>query len=123
MNPVPATALTILAAFAASAAATWLVRGWLERRRVLDAPGSRSLHENPTVTGGGMAVAVVTAAVWLLLQPLEAAPPAAILIPLVILTAVGLVDDLRNMAWLHKLLAQLAVAIMFIAAAGPFSRL
>jgi Fuc2NAc and GlcNAc transferase len=90
---------------------------------VLDAPGSRSLHENPTVTGGGVAVAVVTAAVWLLLQPLEGAPGAAILIPLVILTAVGLVDDLRNMAWLHKLLAQLAVAIMFIAVAGPFSRL
>ena len=71
MNPALATAVTIIASFAASVAATWLVRGWLEGRRVLG----------------------------------------------------GRLDDTRHIDGLHKLALQVAVAVAFLAAAGPFSRL
>ncbi len=123
MNPALLTAVTIIASFAAAAAATWLVRGWLERRRVLDAPGARSLHRNATVTGGGVAVAVVLVVLWLLLLPLEDGPGAALLIPVVALTLVGLLDDIHNIAWLQKLALQVLVAAAIIVVAGPFTRL
>lgn len=123
MNPALATALTIIASFTASVAATWLLRGWLHGRRVLDAPGARSLHQSATVTGGGLAVAAVMLVLWLFLLPAEQGPGPGLLIPVVALTAVGLLDDIYNTAWLNKLLLQLAVAVAFIAAVGPFTRL
>jgi Fuc2NAc and GlcNAc transferase len=123
MNSGTATALTIIATFAASAATTWLLRGWLERRRVVDTPGTRSLHHSATVTGGGAAVAVVMLVLWLALLPAERSPGPALLIPVVALTLVGLLDDIHNISWLRKLILQFVVAVAFVAVAGPFSRL
>lgn len=123
MNPAMATATTIIASFAAAAAATWLVRGWLEKRRVLDAPGARSLHHRATVTGGGVAVAMVLVLLWLALLPLDDGPGPALLIPVLALTLLGLLDDVRNIDWLQKLGLQFVVAVAFISAAGPFSGL
>jgi len=123
MNAAATTAAVIVGTFAASVAATWLVRRWLEKRRVLDDPGSRSLHHSATVTGGGVAVSAALVLLWLCLLPAGQGPDAALLIPLVVLTFAGLLDDIHNVPWLHKLLMQLAVAVAFVAAAGPFSRL
>ncbi|HEU5040585.1 MAG TPA: glycosyltransferase family 4 protein [Gemmatimonadales bacterium] len=38
---------------------TGLVRGYALRRRILDHPGSRSLHAAPTPRGGGLAIVVI----------------------------------------------------------------
>lgn len=123
MSSAAATAITIIASFAASVAATWLVRGWLEQRRVVDAPGVRSLHGSATVTGGGVAVTTVVVVLWVFLLPVEQGPGWPLLIPVAALTLVGLADDIRNIEWLHKLVLQCLVAVVFVAVVGPFSRL
>lgn len=123
MNPALATAVTITTAFAGSVAATWLVRGWLEQRRVLDAPGTRSLHRTATVTGGGVAIAIVMLVLWVFLLPAEHGPGPALLVPVVALTLVGLMDDIHNVPWRQKLVLQLVVAVVIVAIAGPFTRL
>lgn len=123
MNPALSTTITITGSFAAAVAATWLVRGWLERSRVLDAPGARSLHHDSTVTGGGVAVAAVVIVLWLFLLPMERGPGPGLLIPVAALTVVGLLDDVRNIDWLQKLSLQFVVAVAFVATVGPFTSL
>lgn len=123
MNPAVATALTIAVSFAASVVLTRLLRSWLEARRVLDTPGARSLHDDATVTGGGIAIAVVVLVLWLCLLPVAGGPGAAMALPVAAFTLLGLVDDLRNLAWLQKLVMQFLVAAVFISVAGPFSAL
>ncbi len=123
MNPAIATALTVSGAFLASVAATWVARGWLERRQVVDAPNDRSLHRTATVRGGGVAVAGVLVVVWCALYAADRAPHAAVLVPVVGLSLVGLADDVHNLGWLPKLGLQVLVAVLFVAAYGPFSRL
>lgn len=123
MNPAAATALTIVGSFAASVAATWKIRIWLEKRRVLDAPNDRSLHDESTVTGGGIAISAVLILLWLLLTITGLGPGPALLIPVAAFAALGFVDDIYNVPWLRKLTMQFAVAIFFVAVFGAFSRL
>lgn len=123
MNPAAATALTIMGTFIASVAATWVIHGWLKKRRILDMPNHRSSHHEATVTGGGIAIMTVLIVLWLSLLAGEMNPSPALLILAVVLSLVGLLDDINNVTWLNKLLLQLAVAIYFVAAVGGFSRL
>lgn len=123
MTSAASTALTIIGSFGVSVAATWLVRGWLEGRRVLAPPNDRSLHDHSTVTGGGVAVSSVLVLLWVCLLAAGLNPSPALLIPVAALTLVGLLDDVRNLGWLQKLSLQVVVAVSFVAAAGPFSRL
>jgi UDP-N-acetylmuramyl pentapeptide phosphotransferase/UDP-N-acetylglucosamine-1-phosphate transferase len=48
------------------------VRYWAEHRQVLDIPNERSSHTRPVPRGGGLAIAIVTLAGWLLLTSLNA---------------------------------------------------
>ncbi|MBS1270171.1 MAG: putative undecaprenyl-phosphate N-acetylglucosaminyl 1-phosphate transferase [Gammaproteobacteria bacterium] len=123
MNPGVATAVTIAGSFLASAAATWLVRGWFASRRIVDSPNDRSLHHKSTVTGGGIAVSSVLIVIWLCLMAVGVHPTPALLIPVAALSLVGLMDDVYHLGWLQKLSLQVLVAIFFIAAFGAFSRL
>jgi Fuc2NAc and GlcNAc transferase len=123
MNPAVATAMTVLGSFTASVAATWLVRGWLERRRVVASPNDRSLHHEATVTGGGIALSAVLAVLWLVLWLGGMSPGPELLILMAAFSLLGLMDDIHNVAWLHKLMAQFAAAVFFVATFGAFSRL
>ena len=54
--PIPA----LIAIFLATAALTWLIRGFALRHGMVDVPNERSSHVDPTPRGGGMAIALVT---------------------------------------------------------------
>lgn len=123
MNPAAATVTTILGAFVTAVVGTWLVRSWLEKRRIVDAPNERSLHAGHTVTGGGIAVAAVLVMAWLYTWAIGFGISPAILVPVIGLSLVGLVDDVRNLDWLAKLGLQLGVAVLFVALYGGFERL
>lgn len=123
MSPALLTALTISGAFLASVGVTGLVRARLEQRRIVDTPNERSLHREATVTGGGVAVALVMLLVWGGLWAAGRQPDPGLLVPLVGLSLIGLMDDVYDLAWLPKLGLQCAVAILFMVMYGPFSRI
>lgn len=123
IGPAVLTAGAILFAFVASVGGTWLVRAWLEKRRVVDLPNERSLHQRSTVTGGGAAVSMVLVLLWIGLSWMDSAPDGAILIPIIGLSLIGLMDDFYNLPWAPKLVLQLAVAVSFVSVYGPFTRL
>jgi UDP-N-acetylmuramyl pentapeptide phosphotransferase/UDP-N-acetylglucosamine-1-phosphate transferase len=56
--------LSFLIPLIATVAGTWLVLGWLRRKRILDHPNERSSHRQPTPRGGGLAVTPVIVLAW-----------------------------------------------------------
>jgi UDP-N-acetylmuramyl pentapeptide phosphotransferase/UDP-N-acetylglucosamine-1-phosphate transferase len=101
----------------ASVAIVALTRRWARERRVFDHPNDRSLHDRPTPRGGGVGIVLpvvlvlasapawlsgdATAAVWFAVLSLSVA-------------VVGLVDDVRSLSALVRLVFQLLVAAVFV---------
>jgi UDP-N-acetylmuramyl pentapeptide phosphotransferase/UDP-N-acetylglucosamine-1-phosphate transferase len=77
------------------------------RRRLLDAPGPRRLHQQPTPRGGGIAIALVllAAIAW------QGQGGDALFLGLLVTAAAGLADDLRNLSALPKLMLQILGAL------------
>ncbi len=112
-----------LAVFAASAVLTGVVLDRLRRHAVLDRPGPRSAHAVPTPRGGGIAVLVALAPVWLWVWLAVDAPGGAAerlgaaLIAALILAVLSWIDDLHGLAPAVRLpIHALAVAIALAAA-------
>jgi UDP-N-acetylmuramyl pentapeptide phosphotransferase/UDP-N-acetylglucosamine-1-phosphate transferase len=79
-------------------------------RFALDQPNERSLHERPVPRTGGIAVLAGTASAVALLQGAYWLPLALALV----LAAVSLIDDLRNMPTPVRLVAHLAAAAVLV---------
>lgn len=77
------------------------------RRRLLDAPGPRRLHQQPTPRGGGIAIALVllAAVAW------QGQGGGALFLGLLATAAAGLADDLRNLSAMPKLMLQVLGAL------------
>ncbi|MFC1736686.1 glycosyltransferase family 4 protein [Candidatus Hydrogenedentota bacterium] len=105
-----------LVVFLCATAGTWLVRRLARRHNVMDIPGERSSHEQPTPRGGGVAIVVAVAvglgfriatgaefplgdAVWIFAGAFA-------------LALVGLGDDLLNLPVAPRLVVQFVVAIL-----------
>ncbi|HVQ41105.1 MAG TPA: glycosyltransferase family 4 protein [Vicinamibacterales bacterium] len=111
----------------ASMAIVALTRNWARRRRVIDHPNDRSLHEQPTPRGGGVgivlpAVAVLaTAPLWM---PPHASTPALWLAVLSLgVAVVGIVDDVRSLSAAVRLVFQLLLAVVFVYAVAGWMTL
>ena len=134
-------AACVLPSFAVAVVATAALRRWAPRWGLVDQPGPRKVHQQPTPLGGGLAI-------WLaVVLPLAAASmlacdclpvglagwlpygvadqvniPAglgrlwAILAGGTLLVAVGLIDDRRGLSWQFRLAVQLLVAVAIVAA-------
>ncbi|MBW7852382.1 MAG: undecaprenyl/decaprenyl-phosphate alpha-N-acetylglucosaminyl 1-phosphate transferase [Rhodospirillales bacterium] len=102
---------------ALSAAATWLL---LRQRRFLDAPNERSSHATPIPRSGGLAItltaAVGIAALYVLMDDSPIAEPYFIgfIVCNVVIVGVSLIDDLRELSFRAKLLAQCACAAVVL---------
>jgi UDP-GlcNAc:undecaprenyl-phosphate/decaprenyl-phosphate GlcNAc-1-phosphate transferase len=112
---------TLFCAFLVTFLLTPLVEKVAPRLSLLDMPEARRLHQQPTPTGGGIAVFagfhLGCAAIFLLPWPffeghLEFGWWWRFLIVSSVLLAVGLADDVRNLRPLVKLLGQIAVAVL-----------
>jgi UDP-GlcNAc:undecaprenyl-phosphate GlcNAc-1-phosphate transferase len=131
-----------LTAFFVSAGATALMRVIAPRVGLIDRPAARKVHTTPTPLGGGVGIvcgfvvtmALAHLAVWLLardpsppswlpvtLQPhlagvLQRAPQLWMLIAAgVLLSVMGLLDDLRSLPWKPRLFVQFALAFGLVA--------
>ncbi|MDX2159328.1 MAG: glycosyltransferase family 4 protein [Hyphomicrobiaceae bacterium] len=111
-TPLVAGAVTFMLALG-------LVRAlWSEQLAslVLDVPNDRSLHVRPVPRTGGVGIMLAVAMVVLLF----AGGPRAIVMPALLLAALFLADDVRGLPVGLRFAAQIAAAIWFLAATGPY---
>lgn len=132
------TSACLLSAFIVSCVATALMRRWAPKWGLIDQPADRKVHTAPTPLGGGigiwlgvvlpLAAAVIVAGFltrgerlpgWI---PADVAPHLdgvlararpllAILCGGTLLAVMGLIDDVKNLPWVPRLLVQLLVAV------------
>jgi UDP-GlcNAc:undecaprenyl-phosphate/decaprenyl-phosphate GlcNAc-1-phosphate transferase len=81
----------------------------------IDIPGDRSLHETPTPRLGGLAILAAVLVAGLLFLPWNP-QPRAILAGAVAITAVGVLDDVRDIGAGPKLLGQIVATSIPVAA-------
>jgi UDP-GlcNAc:undecaprenyl-phosphate GlcNAc-1-phosphate transferase len=110
--------VVFLASAAAVAVATPLVRRLAVRIGAVDQPSDRKVHPRPTPTGGGIAILAGTLAGLAVayaipqFRPLfrESSELQGTLIAVVVVTIVGLVDDLRTLSPPAKIAGQILAA-------------
>jgi Fuc2NAc and GlcNAc transferase len=116
---VLALAATTIACFLASLAVTEVVRRIAIRRSLLDKINERSLHSAPTPRLGGVGIVAVSAASGIVSWNAESANLHGLIGMSFVLALVGLRDDLRPMSAATRLALHFALAIAFVAIAGP----
>ena len=116
------TAMTFATALVVGLVATPIVRGYAERRGLLDQPGGRKVHRIAVPRLGGVAMAIafgVAIGAASLASPdlgavggLRPNRAAAILVGVALLVVIGVIDDTRGMRALVKLALQSGVALV-----------
>src|SRR5690242_3650515 len=106
------------AAFAISAISTWLAIGYAKRRRLIDEPGVRRSHSTPTPRGGGIGIVIAVLAagcVPAMIRPPTSIGAAVVLtLAIVIIAAVGWIDDHRGLSARTRFAAHCIAAIIFL---------
>lgn len=87
-------------------------------RSVLDVPNHRSSHDRPTVRGGGVACLGALLVIWTAATPLGLDLPHESFAAAVILSIVGLADDLWGLSALTRLVVQVLVGVALGAGIG-----
>lgn len=105
--------LEFVAAFSAVVALIFIMHPFAEKMGLVDRPGGRKDHAAPTPVTGGLAIAVGT-----ILPALILTPPNPQVIGLgvaaVILVVTGVLDDIYDIPWPIRILAQVAAALAII---------
>lgn len=112
--------------FVSLAALAWLlvygIRYWTERLQILDVPNDRSSHSRPVPRGGGAAIAAIcivgSGFLWWR-QPTAAAPAmAGFVIGALLVTVISVIDDVRRLSSITRLLAHIVAAVLLIIGCG-----
>jgi UDP-GlcNAc:undecaprenyl-phosphate GlcNAc-1-phosphate transferase len=116
----PAAALLV---FVATAVAVDLLVLIAARWRLVDLPNRRSAHALPTARGGGLAIVLTTtlASIGLVFRWPPATVPIllGLLVPCLTIAWVGVLDDVRPLPAVGRLVLQIAVAVGITAMLGP----
>lgn len=106
-------ALEFIAAFSAVTAIIFLLSPFATRLGLVDKPGGRKDHAAPTPVTGGLAIAVGT-----ILPALALTPPNVQVVGLgvaaIILVITGVLDDIYDLPWPIRVLAQTAAALAIV---------
>lgn len=117
-----ADAVVALAAVAAvlSALLTLGAIAYARRRQLVDLPGRRRSHAVPTARGGGIAIVLVLLAHALFQGDWQGAlGPLAFFVGVVLVAAIGWIDDHRPLSARVRLLVHLVAAAVFVLALVP----
>jgi UDP-N-acetylmuramyl pentapeptide phosphotransferase/UDP-N-acetylglucosamine-1-phosphate transferase len=115
--PTAAWIVAILASFAVSALATRFSIVYAHRRRLIDEPGARRSHAEPTPRGGGIGIVIAVLACACLPTAIAsaAAPaPIALVLAIVLVAAVGWIDDHRGLSARWRFLAHCVAAALLL---------
>lgn len=108
------TAASALGAFAISAAVTAVSIGYARRRKLIDEPGRRRSHSEPTPRGGGIAIVVAVLACAGLVVGVPGPAMAALAFALVLVAAIGWIDDHRPLHAGLRLAAHVLAALVLV---------
>src|SRR5262245_23565798 len=100
-------------AFACSFLLVALLRRGAERLGVIDVPNERSSHVRPTPRGGGLAIVIVSLAVIAMAGIVSGRltpESSGLLAAAAVVAVIGLIDDLRSINALVRLLVQFVIA-------------
>lgn len=101
------------AALVLGVVACWLLLRHAERLRLVDHPVGRKDHEHPTPVIGGIAVFVAVVCGWVMLDGAGMAQPVlGFCLSGALLVAVGALDDVRDLSWKTRMVAQGAAALI-----------
>lgn len=119
MSPATALALITVLAFAASFAIANLIRRNGDRLSLVQVPNHRSSHVKPTVSGGGLGIAVAGTAGSALL--LAGAPSGLLTVTLVsaIGATMGFLDDRLDLPARYRIVAHFILVGVLLFALGP----
>lgn len=108
----------LLGAFVLSVLATWLSILYARRRNLVDHPGQRRSHTQPTPRGGGIGIVASILVVWGLSAfsslPFFAFSGVVLMLPLLLVAGIGWLDDHRPLS------ARIRLLVHFVAALIPF---
>ena len=106
----------LCASFLLSALLTWVALHYARRINLLDQPGQRRSHTQPTPRGGGIGIvlAVVAGLVALALLQHDAAIPSRLIFAICAIAAVGWIDDHRPLPALVRILVHLVAIVVWL---------
>lgn len=111
------TALELVGSFSGVIALIYLLDPLARRIGLLDYPGGRKDHAAPTPVTGGLAIVLGTMAPALLLTDLT--PPLLGLgLAAIVLIVTGVIDDLKDLRWQYRILAQIVAALCIVVVGG-----
>jgi len=99
-----------------TAAALLLLKPVAARLHLLDHPQGRKDHAQPTPVTGGLAMAVGSMTIVGLLQP--GSGLLAFVLAATLLVVVGLMDDIHDLRWWWRILAQAVAALLMVQLGG-----
>lgn len=115
--PIAAWIFAIVAAFVVSAVATRFSIVYAHRRRLIDEPGARRSHAEPTPRGGGIGIVIAVLACACLpvaIASRVAPAPTALVIAVILVAAVGWIDDHRGLSARWRFLAHCVAAAILL---------
>lgn len=101
--------LVLLMIALTSTLGVWGWRHWSLRRSLVDVPNNRSSHAQPTPTGAGFAVIVVWLGAALVLVE-----PQIWMLPLLLLSTLGILDDTLDIRWSVRFILQLIITTVLV---------
>jgi len=104
-----------------SASLVAATRDWARRRMVMDRPNARSLHVRPTPRGGGIGIVVPTClalGAMAAMAPYAQVPAAWIAGVGFLIAAVGMIDDVRGLSAVTRLVVQSTAAVLIVVGIG-----
>ncbi|HEY5851352.1 MAG TPA: lipopolysaccharide biosynthesis protein [Lysobacter sp.] len=114
----------LLVYFCIGIAGTWLARRYAIKQSLIDQPGERRSHDVATPRGGGIAIVIATlvaACALALHRPVDAPLLAAFGVGLLLVAAVGWLDDHRPLSpWWRLFVHALAAALFGLAVADVY---
>ena len=116
---VATQALILAATTALSAAATAAAIAYARRRRMIDLPGRRRSHDQPTPRGGGIAIVATIVVAWSVLALHANAMKSWLLVvpPMLAIALAGWIDDHRGLSTRWRLAIHFAAAIWLLGGA------
>ena len=119
---IPRIALLGLAALVLSFIAVGRLRALAERYAAIDVPNERSAHRRPTPLGGGLPIVLLSLSglviLWIFDSSWSGPSLAAYVLGSVLIAAVSLYDDLKNLGRLSRGLCHLGCGVLLVFAFG-----